>query len=297
MNGVVVIDKPRGITSFDVVAEARRRLHERRIGHTGTLDPMATGVLPLCLGEATKLVPFLVAGEKVYEAEALLGVTTDTLDADGTVTATTDASQITRDAVEQALRGFVGIQQQLPPMHSAIRVQGKRLYELAREGLQVDREPRTVEIHGIELTAWEPPRVRFRVRCGKGTYIRSIAGDLGQKLGVGAHLTGLRRIMTAGFTAGQATPLEHIEQAPVLSLADALGSLPTVRLETVDQARAVRDGKIKIINELPVPPELCDKLPHARILHPGGDLLAVAELAGEKLRLVRVFSLTSDGNS
>src|SRR4051812_38973143 len=137
MNGVVVVDKPGGITSFDAVAQVRRALGERRVGHTGTLDPMATGVLPICVGEATKLVPFLMGGEKEYEAEARLGVTTDTLDATGTVTAETNAAHVARADVERALQGFVGAILQTPPMHSALRVNGQRLYELARRGVEV----------------------------------------------------------------------------------------------------------------------------------------------------------------
>jgi tRNA pseudouridine55 synthase len=292
VDGVVIVDKPRGITSFDVVARVRRALHERRVGHTGTLDPMATGVLPVCLGEATKLVPFLMAGDKVYQAEARLGVTTDTLDADGVVLAEKDPTGITREAVERALAGFVGTLKQRPPMHSAVRVNGKRLYELAREGVEVEREERTVEVRAAVLEAFEPPTIRFRVDCGKGTYIRSIAGDLGELLGVGAHLTALRRVRTGGFDAAQATPIERIQEAPVLSLADALAGLPTVRLVDDQQTRAVRDGKIKVINELPVPAELCDRAPYARLLRPDGGLVAVAERVGETLRLIRVFSLT-----
>lgn len=297
MNGVVIVDKPRGVTSFDVVAEVRRRLHERRVGHTGTLDPMATGVLPVCLGEATKLVPFLVAGDKAYEAEAQLGVTTDTLDADGTVTATRDAGAITRAQVETVLGGFVGAIAQRPPMHSAVRVDGKRLYELAHEGREIEREARTVKVHAIELDAFEPPRVRFRVECGKGTYIRSIASDLGERLGVGAHLTALRRTRVGPFDLACATPLPQIDQAPVLSLADALAGLPTVRVESAEQARAIRDGKLKAVAALAIPEGLSERAPYARLLQPGGALLAVAERAGPSLRLVRVFSLTSDANS
>src|SRR2546423_1355692 len=147
MNGVVVVDKPGGLTSFDVVARVRRALGERRVGHTGTLDPMATGVLPICVGEATKLVPFLVGGDKEYEAEALLGVTTDSLDATGRVTSETNAAHVSRADVEQALQGFVGTIQQRPPMHSAVRVDGRRLYELAHRGLEVERAARPAVVH------------------------------------------------------------------------------------------------------------------------------------------------------
>jgi tRNA pseudouridine55 synthase len=297
MNGVIVVDKPRGVTSFDVVAEVRRRFSERRVGHTGTLDPMATGVLPVCLGEATKLVPFLTAGHKIYRAEALLGVTTDTLDADGKVIATCEAGGVHRAAVEEALAGFVGTIKQRPPMHSAVRVQGKRLYEHARAGREVEREERLVEVRAARLEAFESPRLTFTVECGKGTFIRSIAADLGERLGVGAHLTALRRTRVGPFTVEQATPLERVGEAPVLAPAEALADLPAIRLETAVQARAIRDGKLKIVAELSVPSGLSAERPWARILAPEGALLAVAERTETGLRLARVFSLTSGPNS
>jgi tRNA pseudouridine55 synthase len=300
VTGVVVVDKPRGVTSFDVVAECRRRFHERRVGHTGTLDPMATGVLPVCLGEATKLVPFLTAAHKAYEAEALLGVATDTLDAEGTIVRETPAGHLTREDVERALACFVGRIQQRPPMHSAIRVGGKRLYELAREGQEIERAAREVEVRSLALQSFEPEgarvRIRFSVACGKGTYIRSIAGDLGDRLGVGAHLTMLRRTAVGPFSVDRAVQLEHVAGAPVLGLAEALAHLPTLPVAEA-QVRDVRDGKVKAIERLPVPSGLSAEHPFARLLRPDGSLLAVAEQAGASLRLLRVFTLTSGVNS
>ncbi len=284
----MVIDKPRGITSFDVVARVRRALGQKRVGHTGTLDPMATGVLPVCVGEATKLVPFLVAGEKEYAAEALLGVTTDTLDADGHVTAERDASAIGREAISAALGGFRGKSLQVPPMHSALRVGGKRLYELAREGVEVEREAREIEIHDITLgqvvAEGRTVRVGFTVSCGKGTYIRSIAGDLGEKLGVGAHLTGLRRTRVGGFTVATAVALDALTaETPLVGLADALVHLPSLMLDE-GQARDVGQGKVKTVEALPVP-----DAGFLRLLRPDGSLLAVAERHLGKPRLCRVF--------
>ncbi|MCU1279713.1 MAG: tRNA pseudouridine synthase, partial [bacterium] len=269
------------------------------VGHAGTLDPMATGVLPVCVGEATKLVPFLMAGDKVYEAEACLGVTTDTLDATGTVLLERDAAHITQEAIETALRGFVGTISQVPPMHSAIRVDGKRLYELAREGKEVDREPRQVRITEARLDGFAPggrPLVRFTVGCGKGTYIRSLAGDLGELLGVGAHLTALRRTRVGGFAIENAVPLDALgPTTPCAGLVEALGDLPTLSL-TDRQARDVRDGKLKVIGDLPVP-DATEEGGFVRLLRPDGSLLAVSELASGRLRLCRVFTLTIDANS
>jgi tRNA pseudouridine55 synthase len=293
VNGVVVIDKPRGPTSFDVIARVRRAAGERRVGHAGTLDPMASGVLPVCVGEATKLVPFLQAGEKVYEAEARLGVATDTLDAEGRVVEERDASRVTRADVEAALLGFVGRIMQVPPMHSALRVGGKRLYELARAGVEVEREPREVEVSEARLMEFsvEERRVRFVIRCGKGTYIRSLAGDLGARLGVGAHLTALRRLRVGVFTVDDAVPLDAVDrwgpgQPPTLRApAEALGHLPALALDAA-QARDVRDGKLRAIAELPRAAR--DGL--VRLLRPDGTLVAVADQAPAGLTLLRVFS-------
>jgi tRNA pseudouridine55 synthase len=286
MNGVLVVDKPGGITSFDVVARVRRALGERRVGHTGTLDPMATGVLPVCVGEATKLVPFLMGGDKEYEAEVRLGITTDTLDATGTVTAETNADHVSLGDVEHALEGFRGTILQRPPMHSALRVNGRRLYELARQGVEVDREARPVVVHAIEILHFEAPRLGLRVRCGKGTYIRSLAADLGAVLGVGAHLTALRRTRVGPFTVGHCTTLEALDPAtPLLTPAEALADHATVPLDAL-QMRDVRDGKLRVIAQLPVPDGAGS---HVRLLGPDGTLVAVAEAHAGKLTLARVF--------
>jgi tRNA pseudouridine55 synthase len=280
--GVVVVDKPAGVTSFDVVAEVRRKFAERRVGHCGTLDPMATGVLPVCVGEATKLVPFLQAGEKEYLAELHLGITTDSQDADGQITATRPVA-ISRAQLDDAVPQFRGKILQKPPMHSALRVAGRRLYEFAREGIEVEREARPVEVHEIEVTAFALPKIALRVRCGKGTYIRSLAADLGEALGCGAHLTALRRTRVGRFALDEAVSLPSLP-SPLVSLADALSDLPTLHLEEA-VVRDVRDGKLKIIEQLLAPGE-----GWVRLLRPDGSLLAVAEGAAGRLRLERVFS-------
>jgi tRNA pseudouridine55 synthase len=290
-SGVVVIDKPRGPSSFDVVAAVRRTLRERRVGHTGTLDPMATGVLPVCVGEATKLVPFLMDGNKSYDAEAVLGEATDTLDATGTVVARTDARHVTRAAVEASLATLVGTIRQTPPAHSAIRVAGRRAYELARAGEEVELTPREVRVDAITLTSFASDgataRIGFSVDCGKGTYIRSLAGDLGAALGVGAHLTALRRTRVGPFTLADAVPLDALRpDTPLRSLADAVAHLPTLRLDP-DECRAVREGKSRRVAALPAPSDA----PRVRLLDGTGALVAVAGRAapGAPLTLERVF--------
>jgi len=297
MDGVVVIDKPRGPSSFDVVAVVRRTLRERRVGHTGTLDPMATGVLPICLGEATKLVPFLMDGNKGYDAEAVLGVATDTLDATGTVVARADASRVTRAAVEAGLAKLVGTIQQIPPAHSAIRVDGKRAYDLARAGEAVELAPREVRVDAITLTAFavegELARIAFSVACGKGTYIRTLAGDLGAALGVGAHLTALRRTRVGPFTLADAVSLDALRaETPLRSLADAVAHLPSLTLND-EECRVVREGKSRRVAALPAPPEAT----RVRLLDGRGALVAVAGRAAPAapLTLERVF-VEREGN-
>jgi tRNA pseudouridine55 synthase len=287
MNGVVVVDKPDGRTSFDVVARVRRVLGERRVGHTGTLDPMATGVLPICVGEATKLVPFLMSGDKEYEAEALLGVTTDTLDATGKVLTTVDAALVTAEQLAAIVPRFTGTILQRPPMHSALRVDGKRLYELARKGQEVEREARPVVVHAIDVVAVELPRFRLRVHCGKGTYIRSLVADMGEALGVGAHLTALRRTRVGTFTLADAVTLDALSPALALrSPAEALADHPALRLDA-DLTRDVRAGKLRAMATLAPPTPGYDG--HVCLLGPDGGLVAVAAARHGRLTLARVF--------
>lgn len=224
--GVLVIDKPAGITSFAVVDQVRRVRHARKAGHAGTLDPAATGVLLVCLGDATKITRFLMEGEKVYRACAQFGVETDTLDGDGRVVASCDATRITTGDVEQALTQFVGHILQTPPMYSALKVQGRRLYELARQGLEVERKARAVEVREAALENFDDATIRatIRVTCSKGTYIRTLVADLGQALGVGAHVASLRRLRVGGFSEADAVTLQEAATAPLVPMDRALGS-------------------------------------------------------------------------
>ncbi len=210
LDGFLIVDKPAGWTSFDVVARARRLLGERKIGHAGTLDPAATGVLPLAVGSATKTLEYLSGSSKSYLAEVVFGVETDSYDIDGRVTVIRDATELSEAAVAGALDAFRGDLAQIPPMHSAIKVGGRKLYDLARKGEEIERAPRPVTIHHLELLGWEPPVATLWVDCSKGTYIRSLARDLGEALGVGAHLGNLVRYRTGPFTLCEAVTMGEL---------------------------------------------------------------------------------------
>jgi len=213
IHGVFNLCKPRGLTSYQVVAQVRRLAEERRVGHGGTLDPEATGVLPVCLGQATRLAEYLTELPKAYCAEVRLGVTTDTYDAAGKITGTHSLDHVTLDEVKQALARFTGRIQQLPPMYSAVKQGGRKLYDLARAGQTVEREPRWVEIYRLDLLAWEPPYLTINVECSKGTYIRSLAHDLGQLLGCGAMLQHLVRLRSGPFTLEDSLTLDELRLA------------------------------------------------------------------------------------
>jgi tRNA pseudouridine55 synthase len=242
--------KPRGPTSHDVVARLRRASGVRRVGHAGTLDPMAEGVLVVAVGQVTRIIEYLVDAEKEYEAEVTFGVETDTYDAEGSVLVRRPVDHLTAEQVEAALPAFRGSIAQRPPAHSAISVGGRRLYELARRGVAVDVPVRQVEITRLELTSFVPPKAVLRVECSKGTYMRSLAHDLGQALGCGAHLSGLIRTRIGRFTAQEAVKLEELEaqlrqgtwRDVAIPLADALAHLPAVQLDG-DEARRLQRGQ------------------------------------------------------
>jgi tRNA pseudouridine55 synthase len=213
LSGLFVIDKPQGLTSHDVVARVRRITGQKKAGHAGTLDPLATGVLPVVLGKATRLVEYLADAGKAYRAVLVLGATTGTYDREGPLTPTENAVMPSAGEVEKALEAFRGEIDQLPPMHSAVKVGGKRLYELARKGAEVERAPRRVTISRLDLEAYDPPSMTIYVECSKGTYIRSLAHDLGSALGTGAYLDALVRTRHGPFALDSAITLEGLEQA------------------------------------------------------------------------------------
>ena len=237
--GVLAVDKTAGVTSFDAVALVRRRLGLKRVGHAGTLDPDATGVLPILLGEATKLMPYLADQDKAYVATLRLGVVTDTGDLSGRVLSTSAVGSVDRAQIEAAARGFVGRIKQVPPMYSAIHHQGQRLYELARQGIEVPREPREVVIHALDVEDVTGASVRLSIVCGKGTYIRALAGDLGAALGCGAAVERLVRTRVGPFTLEAATSWEVLSTAPAPALwarvqpaAATLAGWPSIRLDS-----------------------------------------------------------------
>ena len=216
IHGFLNIDKPTGMTSHDVVAKVRRLAGQKRVGHGGTLDPAATGVLPIALGEATRLVEYLVDGRKRYVAEVRLGITTTTEDAEGEIVEQQPVPALSPEDLTRAVQPFIGTIQQVPPMYSAIQIAGQRLYDLARQGQTIALEPRTIEIDRIEVLDWQSPIVTLDVICGKGTYIRSLARDLGAALGCGAHLAGLRRTQVGPLGIDRAVPLTTLLDDPSL---------------------------------------------------------------------------------
>ena len=212
IHGILNLNKPSKITSRQAVDYVKRLLDVKKAGHGGTLDPDATGVLLICLGNGTKLFEALQTGTKEYEGTLTLGITTDTLDANGQITKTLDASRITPDQIQSACQQFIGEIEQMPPMFSAVKHKGKPLYKLARQGIEVERRPRQVSIESIELLLFSPPEVRFRVVCSKGTYIRTLASDIGTALGCGAHLSELTRTRSGVFTIENAYTFDSLER-------------------------------------------------------------------------------------
>ncbi|MBQ5951391.1 MAG: tRNA pseudouridine(55) synthase TruB [Lachnospiraceae bacterium] len=265
MNGILNVYKEQGYTSHDVVARLRGILHMKRIGHTGTLDPMAEGVLPVCVGSATRLSEFLTEKEKTYEASAVLGRETDTQDATGQILRErpAEAALVTREMLETALLSFLGDYDQIPPMYSALKVDGKKLYELARKGKEVERAPRRVRIEHIELLSADLPAFSFRVTCSRGTYVRTLCADLGDRLGCGAVMSSLLRTQSGTFSLEESRTLAQIEAAVK---EDRLGDiLLPVEYPFLGRAAVhVRgDGEKYLQNGNPLRPEHVDAFPQS----------------------------------
>jgi len=260
-DGLVVVDKPAGCTSHDVVARLRRVYEQRRVGHAGTLDPMATGVLVVCLGQAVRLSEYLIDHDKVYRARVRLGVETDTYDATGQVLSERTVN-VTPAQVHAALNSFVGKISQRPPAHSAIQRDGVRAYKLARQGIVLEMEPRTVEIYAIHLRAVNGEEIEFDLHCSKGTFVRSLAHDLGATLGCGAHLSALRRLASGTFTIEESVTLDALRaaadqdglQAYLVPMQRALTQFDTLTLDP-PAIHAVRNGKF-----IPAPHQLSTPL-------------------------------------
>jgi tRNA pseudouridine55 synthase len=268
VTGILLLDKPLGLTSNDALQRVKRSYQAAKAGHTGSLDPLATGLLPCCLGDATKFSAYLLDADKRYRVKVRLGVTTTTADAEGEVIATEPVVGIDMARIEDVLRGFVGTIEQLPPMHSAVKHQGQRLYKLARQGLEVERTPRQIQIFSLDLLSEDPlpeqePQIELDVHCSKGTYVRTLAEDIGRELGCGAHVSGLRRTAVGPYSemAGPFVTLDEVEalaaeadlsglDALLLPLDSALGHWPSVRL-SADAAFYLGQGQAVLIPQAP----------------------------------------------
>jgi tRNA pseudouridine55 synthase len=309
MDGILVVDKPSGISSFGVVRQVKRWLRIKKVGHTGTLDPFASGVLPLAINEGTKTVPFLMAQHKEYEAVLKLGVETDTYDRTGRVTAAVDLDRFRLDEenIKRVMRGFIGRIEQVPPMFSAVKHRGRPLYKLARRGIVVKREPRVVEIMDIGVTRISLPLVVFKVVCSKGTYIRTLAHDIGRKLECGGHLYRLHRTRSGPFGLEDATPFRDVKslaeegviEGRIIPLSRTLEELPELCVEGELLRRVRQGGQILVrdIRESPFP--RTDRGAPVRVISSDGALIAIAraemgnggpiEEQAVAFRLLRVF--------
>jgi tRNA pseudouridine55 synthase len=280
ISGVLVVDKPIGLTSHDVVQIIRKGTNIRRAGHTGTLDPRASGVLVILIGPAVRLSEYVSASDKRYQAVVRLGQSTDTYDADGKVVRTSPVN-ITEEEFDAALKKFVGEIEQVPPPYSAVKIRGKKAYEMAREGEEVDLLPRKIQVYTLDLLEWAPPDAVIDVYCSSGTYVRSLAHDLGESLGCGAYLVGLRRTKSGRFTLRDAVPLRKIRESfengtwyqHLIPAAEALSDWPSVEL-THTQVEDVRHG-----HRIPGDKELGNL---ARGISEQGELIALLEFDPEK---------------
>lgn len=285
INGFIIIDKPAGITSHDVVSRVRRILGTRKVGHTGTLDPFATGVLPVAVNEGTKAIPFLDEGVKCYEALMRLGLATDTLDITGAVVREADWTSVDKERFVAALSRFTGLVAQIPPMFSAIKRDGQPLYKLARQGVEVERTPRLVEIHSLELTLFEPPLVAITVTCSRGTYVRSLADDIGADLGCGATLQELRRTASGPFAILEAVTLGQLEDAVGDGRIEQLCRTPYAALSHLGDIPLTDNGLAKVRHgrspqwedTVLARPVGCEKPELVRLSH-GGALVAVGQI-------------------
>jgi tRNA pseudouridine55 synthase len=303
-SGLLNINKPPSLTSHDVVAHIRKVTHQRKAGHTGTLDPMATGVLLVCLGQATRLIEYVVTTRKKYRAQIYFGISTETLDADGSITAQHDPSTLTETQLRHIIPTFQGEIEQVPPIFSAIKQGGRPLYKQARAGRPAQVEPRLVTIEALEWVAWSPPILTLDVVCSAGTYIRSLARDMGQAAGTGAHLCGLTRTANGRWTIDEAVTLDELEQAAQTTpegwkkylqpLDAAILHLPQLVLEP-GQITDVQCGRPIPVDNLKLPFTQDENITIARAYTPAGQFLAILELVqndGNIWRPKKVFQLT-----
>jgi len=277
--GILNTDKPSGLTSHDVVDRVRSLTGIRRVGHAGTLDPLATGVLVVCVGRlATRVAEYLKGDPKTYWVEAFLGIATDTFDAEGEVVSRRPVG-VDRDAVERALQGYLGSIEQIPPMYSAVKHRGKPLHRLARRGLEVEREPRQVDVHSLKLISWYPPRCAMVMSCSAGTYVRVLVHDLGQELGCGAHVSGLRRLASGGFQLRDAVTLDAFAEAVRAGRwQDMLHSVDSVLADRFPALRLGRVAARQLCSGQPVSADGTgvERTELARVYGPEGRFLGLA---------------------
>jgi tRNA pseudouridine55 synthase len=274
--GILLVDKPKGLTSHDVVNQIRRKFGTKRVGHAGTLDPLATGLLVIAIGPATRFLQYLPLEPKVYEAEITFGVSTSTYDAEGERSAEAELPQPFDQALEQALPSFRGLIQQLPPMYSAIKIQGQPLYKYARMGKEMEREPRTVHIAAFDVLRIDGPVVKARVVCSGGTYIRSLAHDLGQAVGCGAYLSALVRTDVGRFTLSEANPLDSIDPSQLKPLREALPPMPLLTINELN-TQNIREGRPIGMADPPDAPLIA-------LIEPRGEVFSVARIHGNVLQ-------------
>lgn len=287
MNGIIIIDKPMGRTSHDIVYEVRKLTGIKKVGHTGTLDPMATGVLPVCIGSATKAADLLALSDKSYRAQLVLGKTTDTQDAEGTVLSQSKVT-CTEEEIREAISSFVGELEQIPPMYSAVKQNGKKLYELARQGIEVERKSRQVTVNSIDILNIKENTVTIDVTCSKGTYIRTLCADIGEKLGTGAYMSKLRRTRTGPFTLEGSFTLQKLrelkEQNSLLETVISTDALfkeyPAIRLNE-KQVRSVTNG---VRMSWPG-----DDGQIYRVYDGNDNFLCISQLSDGRLKLVKSF--------
>ncbi len=281
VSGILLLDKPMGITSNAALQEVKKLYRARKAGHTGSLDPLATGMLPICLGRATRISAFLLDADKEYLVRVKLGEITTTADAEGEVVETHPTDQVTREALEAVLPRFRGQIEQLPPMYSAVKHKGERLYKLAREGVEVEREPRAITIHELELLEFDNPEFEIRVHCSKGTYVRTLAEDIGRALGVGAHVIGLRRTRVGPYQEEGMVTLESLRQLAAEQGLEALDALLLPLDSGLAQWPEVRLGADSAFYLLQGQPVLVPKAPTegwVRIYDADGRFLGVGEI-------------------
>jgi tRNA pseudouridine55 synthase len=287
MNIVINLNKPKGISSQEAVNKVKKILKVKKAGHAGTLDPIATGVLLICLNEATKITPFLSNLDKEYIVTMKLGEKTDTYDSEGTIIEKSEIIDINKIDIEKAIKRFIGEIEQIPPMYSAIKYKGKPLYKLARKGIEVGRKPKKVLIRSIDILEFEPPFLKLRVACSKGTYIRSLCNDIGYALGVGAHMVGLLRTKVGKFFIEDSALLEDLpgKKEAQFSIDDALNFLPEIVL-SIEQTKRAMHG-----NPIEIPGIKIKENTLVRLKNPETNIIGIGKIFRHSIKIERLFNM------